>query len=86
MAAGLDVKVPDSEWVSGSEEEDLVFWVLVKIVDHVFRAVLDTGATLSIGARPPLRFFKRTKTVTIRVADGRTIHSLGVVDGSICYL
>ena len=34
----------------GSEEEDLVFWILVKIGDQVFQAVLHTGATLSIVA------------------------------------
>ena len=61
----------------GSEEEDLVFWILVKIGDQVFRAVLDTGATLSIVARRLLKTFKKTKTVAIRVGDWRTIHSLG---------
>ena len=43
--------------------------------DQVFRAVLDTGATLSIVARRLLKTFKKTKTVAIRVGDGRTIHS-----------
>ena len=56
----------------------------MKIGDHVFRAVLDTRATLSIVARRLLRTFKRTKTVAIRVGDGRTIHSLGAVDVTIC--
>ena len=60
-----------------SEEEDLVFWILVKIGDQVLRAMLDTGATLSIVARRLLKTFKKTKTVAIRVKDGRTIHSLG---------
>ena len=62
----------------------LVFWILVKIRDQVFRAVLNTGATLSIVARRLLKTFKKTKTVAIRVGDGRTIHSLGGVDVTIC--
>ena len=62
----------------------MVFWILVKIGDQVFRAVLDTGATLSIVARRLLKTFKKTKTVAIRVGDGRTIHSLGGVDVTIC--
>ena len=61
------------------------FWSLVKIGDHVFRAVLDTGATLSLVARRLLKTFKRTKTVAIRVGDWRTIHSLGAVDVTICH-
>ena len=56
----------------------------MKIGDQVFRAVLDTGASLSIVARRLLKTFKETKTVAIRVGDGRTIHSLGPVDVSIC--
>ena len=56
----------------------------MKIGDQVFRAVLDTGATLSIVARRLLNSFKKTKTVAIRVGDGLTIHSLGAVDVSIC--
>ena len=56
----------------------------MKIRDQVFRAVLDTGATLSIVARRLLKTFKKTKTVAIRVGDGRTIHSLGGVDVTIC--
>ena len=56
----------------------------MKIGDQVFRAVLDTGAALSIVARPLLKTFKKTKTVAIRVEDGRTIHSLGGVDVTIC--
>ena len=47
-------------------------------------AVLDTGATLSIVARRLLKTFKKTKTVAIRVGDGRTMRSLGGVDVSIC--
>ena len=56
----------------------------MKIGYHVFRAVLDTNATLSMVARRLLKTFKKTKTVAIRVADGRTIHSLGWVDVTIC--
>ena len=55
--------------------QDLVLCILVKIGDQVFRAVLDTFATLSMVAL--LKTFKKTKTVAIRVGDGRTIHSLG---------
>ena len=62
----------------------MVFWILLKIRDQVFRAVLDTGATLSIVARRLLKTFKKTKTVALRVGDGRIIHSLGGVDVSIC--
>ena len=51
----------------------------MKIADHVYKAVLDTGATLSIAARRLLKQAKirKTKTVAIRVGDGRTIHSPG---------
>ena len=56
----------------------------MKIGDQVFRAVLDTGATLSTVARHLVRTFKKTKTVAIRVGDGRTIHSLGGVNVTIC--
>ena len=56
----------------------------MKIRDQVFPAVLDTGATLSIVALRLLETFKKTKTVAIRVVDGRTIHSLGGVDVTIC--
>ena len=41
MAAGVDVKLPSEDQAGGSE---------VKIGNEVFRAVLDTGATLSIVA------------------------------------
>ena len=84
MAAGVDVKFPAEEKGDGSEEEDLVFWILVKIRDHVFQAVLNTGATLCIVARRLLTTFRKTKTVAVRVGDGRTIDSLGGVDVSIC--
>ena len=56
----------------------------MKIGDQVFRAVPDTGATLSIVAWRLLKTFKKTKTVAIRVGDGRTIHSFGGVDVTIC--
>ena len=46
--------------------------------------MLDTGATLSIVVRRLLKTFKRTKTVAIRIGDGRTFHSLGGVDVTIC--
>ena len=64
----------------------MVFWILVKIGDQVFGAVLDTGAGLSIVARRLLKTFKKTKTVAIRVGDGRTIHSLGGVDVTTCLI
>ena len=53
----------------------------MKIGDQALRAVLDTGATRSIVARRLLKTFKKTKTVAIRVGDGRT---LGGVDVTIC--
>ena len=56
----------------------------MKIGDKAFRAVLDTGATLSIVARRLLKRFRKTKTVAIRVGDWRTINSLGGVDVTIC--
>ena len=62
----------------------MVFWILVEIRDHVFRAVLDTCATLSIVARRLLKTLNKTKTVAIRVGDGLTIHSFGAVDVTIC--
>ena len=62
----------------------MAFWILVKIQDQFFQAVLDTGATLSILALRLLKTFKKTQTVAIRVGDGRTIHSLGSVDVTIC--
>ena len=64
----------------------MVFWITVKIGDQVYKAVLDTGATLSIVARRLLKQAKiqKTKTVAIRVGDGRTIHSLGGVDVTVC--
>ena len=56
----------------------------MKIGDQVVQVVLDTGATLSIVARRLLKTFKKTNTLAIRVGDGRTIHSLGGVDVTIC--
>ena len=48
--------------------------------------MLDTGATLSFVARRLLKQAKiqKTKTVAIRVGDGRTIHPLGGVDVTVC--
>ena len=62
----------------------MVFWILLQIGDHILRAVLDTSATLSIAAWRLLKTFNKTKTVAISVGDGRTIHSLGGVDLTIC--
>ena len=58
----------------------------MKIGDQVYKAVLDTGATLLILARRTLKKAKirKTKTLAIRVGDGRTIHSLGGVDVTVC--
>ena len=58
---------------------DSVSWTMVKIGDPVYKAVLDTGATLSIVACRLLKQarIRKTKTVAIKVADGRTIHFLG---------
>ena len=84
MAAGVDVKFPAEEWGGGSEQDDLFFWILVTITDHVLRAVLDTSATLSIVARYLLKTLKKTKTVATRVGDGPTIHSLWCLNVSIC--
>ena len=84
MAARADVKFAAEEKGDGSEEEELVFWILLKISDQFFRAVLDTGAKLSIVARRLLKIFKKPKTVAIRVADWRTIQSLWGVDVSFC--
>ena len=64
----------------------MVFWITVKIGNQVYKAVLDTGATLSIVALRLLKQAKirQTKTVAIRVAGGQTIHSLGGVDVTVC--
>ena len=62
----------------------MVFWNLLKIGYQVFRAVLDTGATLSIVAQRLLKSFQKTKTVAIGVGDGRTFHSFGGVDVTFC--
>ena len=58
--------------------------ILAKFGYQVFQALLDTGATLSIVARCLVKTFKKTKTVAIRVGDGRTIHSLAGGDVSFC--
>ena len=56
------------------------------IGDQVYKAVLDTGATLSIVARRLLKqaTIWKIKTVAIRVGDGGSIHSLGGVDVTVC--
>ena len=58
----------------------------MKIGDQVYKAVLDTGATLSIVARRLMKqaAIWKTKTAAIRVRDGRTIHSLGGVNVTVC--
>ena len=58
----------------------------MKIGDQVYKAVLDTGAMLSIVARRLLKQAKtrKTRTVIIRVGDGWTIPSLGGVDVTVC--
>ena len=58
----------------------------MKIGDEVYKVILDTSATLSIVA---CRLLKQPeiwniKNVAIRVGDGRSIHSLGWVDVSVC--
>ena len=64
----------------------MVFWITVKTDDQVYKVVLDTGAMLSIVARGLLKQTKipKTKTVGIGVGDGRTIHSQGGVDVTVC--
>ena len=58
----------------------------MKLGDQVYEAVLEPGATLSIVARKLLKQarIRKIKTVAIRVADGRTIHSLTGVDVTTC--
>ena len=46
--------------------------------------MFDTGAILSKVARRLVKTFRKTTTVAIRVGDGRTVHSLGGLDGTIC--
>ena len=67
-------------------EENLVFSISVKIWHEVFRAVLDTGVTMSIVARRLLKnaMIQKTKAVAIKVGDSRTIHSLGGIDVTVC--
>ena len=80
QAAGVEVKFPEEGSGGGCEEDESGFWITAKIGDQVYKAVWDTCAALSIMAR---RFLKKakvrtTKTVAIRVGDGRTIYFLGV--------
>ena len=58
----------------------------MKIGDQVYNVVLDGGATLSIVARRLLKQarIRKTKAVAIRVGDGRTMDSLGVVVVTVC--
>ena len=58
----------------------------MKIGDQVYKAVLDASATLSIVASTLLKSakFPKTKTVAIRVGDGKTIHSLGALHLTVC--
>ena len=79
QAAGVEVKFVEEGSGGSSEEEDLVFWITVTIVDRVYEAVLDTGTTLSILARRLLKQAKiqKTTSVAISVEDGRTIRSVG---------
>ena len=81
QAAGVEWMFWEGGWGGGSEDEDLVFWITFKIGDQVYNAVLDTGTTLAMVACRLLKQAKirKTKTVAIRVGDGRTIHSLGRV-------
>ena len=85
-AAGVELMSPEDGRLCGSEEEDLVFWITVKIGDQVYTAVLDTGAPLSIVPRslPKQRKIQKTQTMAIRVRDGRTTHSLGGGDVIVC--
>ena len=58
----------------------------MKIDDQVYKVVLDRDSTLSIVARrlPKQAKIRKTKSVAIRVGDGRTIHSLGGGDVTFC--
>ena len=59
----------------------MVFWIIIKIGYQVYKAVLDTGTTLSMAACRLLKQAKirKTKTAAIRVGNGRTFHSLSGV-------
>ena len=76
------MKFPEEGQGGGSEDEDFVLRITVKIGDQVYKAVLVTGTRLSIVALRLLKQAKirKSKTVAIRAGDGRTIHSLGGVD------
>ena len=58
----------------------------MEIGDQVYKAVSDTGAMLSIVARRLLKqaMIRKTKSVAIRIWDGRTIHSLEGVNVTVC--
>ena len=58
----------------------------MKVGYQGYKAVLDTGGTLSIVARRLLKQanIRKTKTMAKRVGDGRTIHSLGRVNVTVC--
>ena len=58
----------------------------MKIGEQIYKAVLDTSATLSILAHRLLKkaMIRKSKTVAIRVGDGRTIHSPGRVEVTVC--
>ena len=71
-------------WRCGAAPRGLLIVLLACFGDQVFRAVLDTGATLSLVARRLLKTFKKTKTVAVRVGKWRTFESLGGVDVTIC--
>ena len=58
----------------------------MKIDDQVYKAVLDCLSCLSIVASRLLKQAKirKTKTMAIRILDGRTIHSLWGVHVTVC--
>ena len=86
QAAGVEVRFPQDGQGGASEDEDLVFWMIVKIGNQVYKAVLDTGATLSIVARGLLKQanIRKTKTMALRVGDDKTMHSRGGVNVTVC--
>ena len=76
QAAGVAVQFPEAGCGASPEEE---IWFTVTIGDRSCKAVLDTGAMLSIVA---LRLAKRgnprkIKTMAIRAGHGRAIPSPG---------
>ena len=64
----------------------MVFWITVQVGDPVYKGALDTGAKLSKVARKLQKKAKirKIKTMAVRIGDGRTIHSLGGVDVTVC--